>query len=613
MYKILDSINSPQDLKNLSKDELLRYSIEIRDFLIDNVSKTGGHLASNLGVIELTIALHYVFDSPKDKLIWDVGHQGYVHKIITGRKELFNTLRKKNGLSGFLKRSESEHDIFDAGHSSTSISAALGVAISNEYFNKSINKAIAIIGDGALTSGMALEAINHAGHLQKNILVVLNDNEMSISQNVGAISKQLMKVRSTKAYLNFKKDVVKDLNKFNSGSNILRFMDKMRMTIKQLVLPVMFFEELGFKYFGPVDGHDIDVLIEILEKIKNIDGPVLLHVMTKKGKGYLKAEQSPDEYHGVSSFNIDDGIVSSSDSFSHVFGNKLLEMAKEKDNIVAITAAMPSGTGLGEFMKVLPDRFIDVGIAEQHATTLSASLSLNGIKPYFAVYSTFLQRAVDQVLHDIAMQNCDVVLCIDRAGIVGQDGETHQGLYDISFLSMIPNMTIITPKDSYELERCLEFSYSYKKPLAIRYPREKSYVINNDQSDILHPEILIEGDGLCVVSFGRLLKDLSELIIDIPNVSLINGRINKPLNTDFYFDLLNKHNRVLFFEETTRIGSTAQFVISELTGKNCDLNKIRIFTIPDEYILQGTIPEILDKYGLSKEKMRKTILENLND
>ena len=609
MYKILDTINSPEDVKKLNKNDLIRLSVEVRDFLINAVSKTGGHLSSNLGVVELTIALHHVFNSPEDKIIWDVSHQSYVHKLLTGRKSRFDTLRQFEGLSGFTKRDESNHDIFDAGHSSTSISAALGVAISNKLLGKE-GKAIAVIGDGALTGGMALEALNHAGHAKNNLLVILNDNEMSISENVGGISSHLTRMRTRNSYLSLKKSVIERLDNSSLGKDIIKGLDKARMGLKQILLPNMLFEEMGLKYIGPIDGHNIELLIDTLSYVKDIDGPVLVHVITKKGKGYNKAETAPHDYHGVGSFDIGNGITPSDGGYSGVFGKKLLEMASKHNNIVALTAAMDSGTGLTEFRQKYPDRFFDVGIAEQHAVTLSASLSLGGLKPYFAVYSTFLQRAFDQVIHDVAIQNCDVVLCIDRSGLVGQDGETHQGLYDISYLSLIPGVTILTPKDSFELERCLEYSYTHKGPLAIRYPRGKAYQINQDQSNIFKPEIVREGTKNVVIAYGRLVKLINDELEKLGDTTtkLINGRINKPLPVDSILDMIEGFERVFIAEETTYFGSTPQTLTFELSKRGFDTRKINSITLPDEFIKQGSIEQLLDKYGLTGEKIIRQVL-----
>ena len=456
MYKYLYNINTPKDIKKLNNKELDLLSNEVRKFLVKSVSKTGGHLASNLGVVELTLALHYVFDSPKDKIVWDVGHQAYVHKIVTGRRDQFDTLRKYGGLSGFPKKSESEHDVFNAGHSSNSISVGTGLATARDLKNEK-HCVISVIGDGALTGGLAFEALNHLGNLKKKMIVVLNDNEMSIDKNVGSISNYLLKLRTNKTYKKMKIEFENMTNYIPKiGIDLFKTAEKLRDSVKYLVTPGALFEEMGIKYFGPIDGHDMCELIDTLKQINKLDCPVILHVVTQKGKGYKFSEEQPEKYHGVSPFNVELGIVNTNKiTYSDVVGLKLIQMAQKDQRVVAISAAMPSGTGLLQFQKQFKDRFFDVGIAEGHAVTFAAGLATNGIKPYFAVYSTFLQRGYDHIIHDIGIQNVPVTLLIDRAGIVGDDGETHHGVFDLSYLSSIPNLMIMSPKDKNELEKLI--------------------------------------------------------------------------------------------------------------------------------------------------------------
>lgn len=482
MEAVLNKINNPKDVKKLTIEEKKKLAKEIREYILEIVSKNGGHLASNLGIVELTIALHSVFNCPTDKIIWDVGHQSYVHKILTGRKEQMKTLRKLDGISGFPKTSESEYDSFDTGHSSTSISVALGMARARDCLKKK-NKVIAIIGDGALTGGMALEALNDAGASRTNLTVILNDNEMSISKNVGGIPRLLTKIRVKKAYNRSNNSIKRFFNNVPIiGKPVVELAHNVKHGIKQLIIPNMYFEDIGFTYLGPVDGHNIPELEKIFKKSQNIEGSILIHVVTKKGKGYYYAEENPDRFHSTAGFKIDSGetLIAKKRDYSQVFGEKLIQLAKNDKKIVAVTAAMKDGTGLKEFSKMFPNRFFDVGIAEQHAVGMIAGMAAAGLKPVFSVYSSFLQRAYDQLIHDIAIQNIPVTIAVDRAGIVGTDGETHQGIFDLSFLSTIPNFVIMAPKNFKELEKMLEFAVNLKKPVVIRYPRggEKSKIFS---------------------------------------------------------------------------------------------------------------------------------------
>ncbi len=480
MYKYLDKVNSPKDIKDMNVEEMDLLAKDIRKFLVRSISKTGGHLASNLGVVELTLSLHKVFDSPKDKIVWDVGHQSYVHKILTGRKDEFTTLRQFNGLSGFPKENESPHDIFDTGHSSTSISVAEGLACARDI-KKEKSNIIAVIGDGSITGGMALEALNHVGYTNTDMTIILNDNEMSIDKNVGGMAKHLSSIISNSMTHKVKNEVEKILSVAPGGNLISKTANKVKDNIISKFIPqeCAFFDSIGIKYYGPIDGHNIKELIDILNKVKKKKGPTLVHVITKKGKGYRYAEEAPDKYHGVSKFDIKEGIKpSTSQSISAQVGKKLVKMADKDNRVTAVTAAMPSGTGLNLFEKEYPNRYYDVGIAEQHATTFCAGLAKAGMKPYFAVYSSFLQRAYDQVIHDVCITNKNVTFLIDRAGIVGNDGETHHGMFDLSYLNVIPNIIVMAPKDSKELDLMMDLSLDVNLPMAIRYPRGNSYELN---------------------------------------------------------------------------------------------------------------------------------------
>jgi 1-deoxy-D-xylulose-5-phosphate synthase len=618
LKNILDNINNVEDIKELKTNELEKLSSEIREFLIDSVSKTGGHLASNLGVVELTLALHYVFDSPKDKLIWDVGHQSYVHKILTGRKDKMGTIRQFEGLSGFPKRSESEHDVFETGHSSTSISAALGFVNARDIKGEDYS-VVSIIGDGALTGGMALEAINNAGRKKSNMIVILNDNEMSISKNVGSISSYLNRVRTGTAYYTAKKGIEIVISKIPFvGNSIVRFIRKTKESLKAfLVNGGMLFEEFGFRYIGPIDGHNIDDLIDVLERVKKIDAPVIVHVHTKKGKGYLPAEEKPDVFHGIGKFNVKTGksLDKSSISFSKVFGKKMVDLAEKNKNLVAITAAMAGGTGLGEFEKKFPDRFIDVGIAEQHGVTLAAGMASNGMVPVFALYSSFLQRAYDQLVHDVALQNLHVVICLDRAGIVGRDGETHQGVFDSAFLYQIPNITVMAPIDAADMENMLDWAVNEGKgPIVIRYPR--GYVDSNlpkERVSFKNTELLKEGKDITLVTFGRLVHEAikaSELLKEEGiEASVIALKAIKPIDEELIIEEVQKTGKVLFVDETVRYGSVGR-LLYDFIPKNVEM---KLHTLPDDFIEHGSVEELFEKYEMDGEGIRNNVLEWLKD
>ena len=615
---ILDKINKPNDIKKIKPEEYNALADEIRQFLIESISKTGGHLASNLGVVELTMALHIVFDLPKDKLIWDVGHQSYTHKILTGRKNQFNKLRKYGGMSGFPKRNESDYDAFDTGHSSTSISAGLGYASARDITGENYN-VISVIGDGALTGGMAFEALNNAAALKKNFIIVLNDNSMSISENVGGISRLLDDVRSSYSYYDLKEDVKNTLHKLPKGDAIVEKIKKTKNNIKQFIVPGQIFEDMGIQYLGPVDGHNIHKLIKIFNIAKRIDSPVLVHVVTQKGHGYAPAEKNPSRFHGIGPFDIKTGknlSESKGASYSSVFSQKICDIAKNDDAVVAITAAMPDGTGLAKFKKWFPDRFFDVGIAEEHAVTFSAGLAAGGMKPIFAVYSSFLQRAFDQILHDVCMQQLHVVFAVDRAGLVGSDGETHQGIFDLSFLSTIPNMTVVAPKNAWELEAMLEFALEeFYGPIAIRYPRGVAYTgfakhtqpIEYGKSELLH-----EGRDICIMAVGSMIETavtvserLKEYNID---ATVINARFVKPIDEEMICSISKNHNLLVTLEENVYTGGFGEAVSRYTQINNLDIRTLQI-ALPDDYIEHGNVDILRHEAGIDSETVFDKIME----
>ncbi len=618
MVNILEKVNMPDDLKTLNIREKEQLAEEIRRFIIDNVSNTGGHLASNLGVVELTIALHSVFNMPKDKMIWDVGHQTYVHKILTGRKDKFNTLRQLNGLAGFPKTSESEFDSFNTGHSSTSISTALGMARARDI-KKENNSIIAIIGDGALTGGMALEALNDAGCSNTNLIVILNDNEMSISRNVGGISMLLGKIRTKKAYTKSNQYLKTTINKVPYiGRKIVKMARKLKYGIKQLFIPNMFFEDLGFRYLGPIDGNNIEKVQDLLEIAKKVKGPVLVHVVTKKGKGYKIAEENPDRFHSTSSFDIKTGKSKKDKKadYSKVFGEKLVNLAKENKNIVAVTAAMCDGTGLSKFKKQYPDRFFDVGIAEQHALGLSAGMAKNGMIPVIPIYSSFYQRGYDQVIHDICLQNLPVIMCADRAGIVGNDGETHQGILDLSFFSLVPNLTILAPKDFTELEQMLEFAVNLKKSIVIRYPRggeDKIKFRSHKTIKLGEAEILKEGKDLTIVAIGKMVSRALEVsnLLEAYGIScdIINARFLKPFDEKTILQSINKTNKIITIEDGILRGGLATTVKELIVENNIKDIYIKSYGYNDTFVKHGSVEEIEKIYGLDVN----SIVENIKN
>ena len=600
---MLEEINSPQDLKKLTLQQKKKLAEEIRNYIIEIVSKNGGHLASNLGVVELTIALHTVFNVPEDKIIWDVGHQCYVHKILTGRREKFKNLRKPNGLAGFPKSNESPADSFNTGHSSTSISAALGMARARDLQGKN-NAVIAVIGDGALTGGMALEALNDAGYSKCKMTVILNDNEMSISPNVGGLNKFLGKLRTKKLYTTTNNLLKKQISSVPViGKPMVVGIQRIKRAIKQLVIHKMFFEDIGFTYLGPVDGHNIEKLESILKTSKQVNGPVLIHVLTKKGKGYKFAEKNPDKFHAISPFNIEKGELKTpkEKDYSKVFGEKIVELAKENSKIVAVTASMKNGTGLADFAQEFPYRFFDVGIAEQHAVTMAAGMAKEGMIPFVPIYSSFYQRAYDQVIHDVAMQNLPVIMCVDRAGIVGADGETHQGTLDMAFFRLVPNLTIMAPKDFKEFEDMLEFAVGLNKPVVIRYPRGgedaevkfKSHAkIELGKAEVLHEVKNLENPTkeVTIIAIGKTVSEAVKLADRMQKEEgitpeIINARFLKPFDSEKMIQSIQRTKNVITIEDGTVINGLATTVKELIVDNNIQNVKFKSYAYPDKFIM----------------------------
>ncbi len=624
MPGLLEKVNSPEDLKKLTIGELKVLAGEIRELIIDVVSSHDGHLAPNLGVVELTLALHYVFDSPKDKLIWDVGHQAYIHKIITGRRNRFRTIRKFGGLSGFPVRSESPHDAFGAGHASTSLAAALGMAAARDLKGEDFH-IVAIIGDGALTGGMALEAFNQIGYLGKRVIIILNDNKMSIAENVGALAKYLLQLKTSRVYNRLKDDVWDLLGKL-PGSYLPKkariAVKKIKESLENLIIPTLLFEEMGYRYIGPVDGHNLELLIETLKRTKEMKGPVLVHVITVKGKGYRPAEENPEYFHGLGGFDKESGKpIKKSDipKYSEVFGKTLVELAEKDDKIVGITAAMPLGTGLHHLKMRFPDRFFDLGIAEQSAVTFAAGLAVEGYKPFVAIYSTFLQRAFDQIIHDVALQKLPVRFAIDRAGLVGEDGPTHHGAFDLSYLTMIPHMVVMAPKDEDELRDMILTALLYEDgPIAFRYPRGRGYGVKMKDEpvplEIGKAELLKEGQDLAIFAIGTMvypcLKVAKELEEEMgASIAVVNARFAKPLDEHIILELYEKGIRkFITVEENVLEGGFGTRVLSFLNSKRLhrDVELLRL-GLPDRFITHGSRENLLDFVGLSPSKIKEKI------
>ena len=604
---MLENINSPKDLKKLSILEKQKLAEEIRKYILEIVSENGGHLASNLGVVELTLALHTVFDFEKDKIVWDVGHQTYVHKILTGRREALKTLRKLNGIAGFPKTNESKYDFFNTGHSSTSISAALGMARARDL-KKENYSVLAVIGDGAMTGGMALEALNDVGYSKTKMTIILNDNEMSISPNIGGLNMLLSKLRTKRMYTRTNVIMKKRISEIPViGKPIVKIVQTIKRSIKQLIIPKMFFEDIGFTYLGPVDGHNIEELQSILTLSKQIDNPVLIHVLTKKGKGYEIAEKNPDKFHATGPFDIQTGNAKKAKGkdYSKVFGDKLIELAEKNDKIVAITASMKDGTGLTEFSKKFPERFFDIGIAEQHALGLAAGMAIDEMIPVVPIYSSFYQRGYDQVIHDIALQNLPVVMCVDRAGIVGADGETHQGTLDMAFFRLVPNLTILAPKDFRELEDMLAFAVNLKKPVVIRYPRggeDKEPFEKHETIEEGKAEILKEGNDLSIVTIGKMvakgMKIAKKLQDKGINAEVINARFLKPLDEQTIKKSIEKNKKVITIEDGTIINGLGTAIKELIVDNHMEDIEIKAYAYPDRFIQHGSVEELEKIYHL---------------
>lgn len=618
MLKQLSKIKNTQDLKQVPLEELPALAKDIRKFLVQSISKTGGHLSSNLGVVELTVALHYIFDSPKDKIVWDVGHQAYVHKLLTGRRADFKTLRKTGGMSGFPKRHESEHDVFETGHSSTSISAALGMAVARDLAGDD-SHVIAVIGDGALTGGMAFEALNHAGRGNTNLIVILNDNEMSISENVGGMSKYLNRLRSAKGYIKAKEDVETVLNQIPVvGDTLVETARRTKEGVKSFFMQNTLFEELGITYLGPINGHSFEDLIDILENAKEMKGPVLIHVKTQKGKGYNLAEEDPSSYHGVAPFDVATGKKLSTSkvvTFSDKFSDAIVKLGNENDKILAITAAMREGTGLLEFSRNYPKRFFDVGIAEQHAVTFAAGLASQGYRPVLAVYSSFLQRAYDQVLHDVALQNLPVIFAVDRAGLVGEDGSTHQGIFDIAYLSSIPNMTILSPKSPDEIEGALRLALEQEGPVAIRYPRGTTSIdtqFSIDYTEGVSNHTLYKGEGIAILATGKMVENALEarsaLLEYNVDLAVIEAPQVWPLDTDSLDKIAKEYSYILTLEDHVLTDGFGSKVASYLKLANHEI-KIYNFAYQTGIVEHGDIKSLLIKEKMSTKDICDKILQ----
>ena len=621
MSGYLDRINEANDIKKIEPEAYDALASEIRSFIIESVSEHGGHLASNLGVVELTMALHLCMDFPNDKLIWDVGHQAYTHKLLTGRKEDFSGLRTFGGMSGFPKHKESPCDAFDTGHSSTSISAALGYARARDLKGED-RTVVAVIGDGSLTGGMAYEALNNVSHLKSNMIIVLNDNKMSISENVGGLSKHLTALRTRESYMDFKMDVEKKLKQIpHVGDSVARSVKKSKDSIRQLFVKGGFFEDFGIKYIGPIDGHDIKEMVRVLNALKRLNEPVVMHVVTQKGRGYVPAEQNPSAFHGVGSFDIATGesLASKSLTYTSVFSKTICRLGKAHPDVVTICAAMPDGTGLTAFKKHFPDRFFDVGIAEQHAVTFAAGLAAGGMHPFVAVYSSFLQRAYDQIIHDVCIQNLPVVFCVDRAGLVGADGETHQGIFDLSYLSMIPNMTVCAPKNKYELYDMLYFAYQYHGPIAIRYPRGSAYEgFKNMRPPIEYgkSELMFEGEKIALVAVGSMVQtavQVREKLLDKGiNATVVNARFVCPLDTECLDRLSRDHQLIVTMEENVLKGGFGEACGDYLLAKHEDVRLIHV-GVPDVYVEHGGVDQLKKTLHMDADSIVERICSAMSD
>ena len=607
---MLEKIQKPNDIKKIPADQLPALAEEIREFIIESLSKTGGHLASNLGVVELTIAMHRVFDLPKDKLIWDVGHQSYTHQILTGRKDGFETLRREGGISGFPKRSESDCDVFDTGHSSTSISAGVGYVRAREL-KKENYSVVSIIGDGALTGGMAYEALNNAASLKSNFIIVLNDNEMSITENVGGMSSYLSGLRTASAYTGFKMDVTKALNRIPGiGPGMVDAMRKTKSSIKQIIIPGMLFEDMGLTYLGPVDGHNIPQLIKTFQEAKRFEGPILVHVLTQKGRGYEPAMRHPARFHGAGPFDVKTGLPvgESNPTYTDVFSTVMRKMGDRRKDVAAVTAAMMTGVGLKRFSNMFPDRCFDVGIAEEHAVTFAAALSLGGITPVVAIYSSFLQRAYDQIMHDVCMQNLHVVFAIDRAGLVGYDGETHHGIFDLSYLGSMPNMTILAPKNLWELSDMIKFAVDYDGPIAVRYPRGEAYTgLKEFRAPIClgKSEVIHEGSRVALLAVGSMVKMAEEVQKQLKermdmDAALVNARFVKPIDEELLRSFADTYELVVTLEENVKDGGFGERVLAFAEEEDLPFG-VEIIALPDRFIPHGSVSYQMKQVGFTPE------------
>lgn len=614
---VLEKINQVGDIKQIPPEEYDTLAEEIRHFLVEKISRSGGHLASNLGVVELTMALHLCFDFPKDKVVWDVGHQSYTHKLLTGRKSGFDELRKYGGMSGFPKRKESDCDCFDTGHSSTSISAGIGLVAARDLQDGD-EHVISVIGDGALTGGMAYEALNNASRLKRNFIIILNDNNMSIAENVGGMSEYLNGLRTNEAYTNFKTGVEQSLSRIPGGSHLANQLKKTKSGIKQLFIPGMLFENMGITYLGPVDGHDIGKLQDILNKAKKVKGAVLVHVLTRKGNGYVPAERHPARFHGAEPFDIETGLPLNKKkkaNYQDVFSTCMVKLGQRNEKVVAITAAMPDGTGLKRFKNIYPDRFFDVGIAEGHAVTFAAGLAAGGMRPIFAVYSSFLQRAYDQVLNDVCIQNLPVVFAIDRAGLVGSDGETHQGIFDLSYLSSIPNMHIMAPKNKWELSDMLKYAVEFDGPIALRYPRGEAY---DGLKEYRRPieygksEVIYEEEDIALLAVGNMVKIAEQVRKNLKEIgyscTLVNARFVKPIDTEVLDMLSTDHKLLVTMEENVRSGGYGEKVMDYVVEQELPVKLLNI-SLPDEYVEHGNVALLYEEVGIDAQTVTKRIIE----
>jgi 1-deoxy-D-xylulose-5-phosphate synthase len=612
----LELIENPNDIKKIAKENYGELAEEIRQFLIEKISVTGGHLASNLGVVELTMALHLSLELPEDKIVWDVGHQSYTHKILSGRKDGFENLRQFHGMSGFPKRKESDFDAFDTGHSSTSISAGLGLVMARDIKGDK-NTVVSVIGDGSLTGGMAYEALNNAAKLETNFIIILNDNKMSISENVGGMSKYLNNIRTASGYLDLKEGVYNALKGTPRGDNVVNGIRRAKSSFKQLFIPGMLFENMGITYLGPVDGHNIDSLTKVINEAKRVKGAVMIHVMTHKGKGYAPAEKHPARFHGAEPFDIETGIPShprTTANYTDIFSTVMCKLGQRDEKVAAITAAMPDGTGLKRFKNMYPDRFFDVGIAEEHAVTFAAGLAAGGMKPIVAVYSSFLQRAYDQILHDVCIQNLHVVFAIDRAGLVGSDGETHQGIFDFSYLSCIPNMHICAPKNKWELSDMLKFAVNFDAPIAVRYPRGNAYDGLKEYREEIRlgkAEWIYRESGIALFAVGSMVK-VAETVREILlkkgySVSLINARFVKPIDEDAVLEACENHDLIVTMEENVKTGGYGEKVLSCMVDNN-KKNRYMCVAIPDEYVEHGNVELLKKEIGIDAQSIADRII-----